>query len=273
MSVRSAILLASSALVAISSPAMANDDRYGSIPDEMAETHSADGYESEALGEWDAGDADYYDEEMEEPYDDAAHARPHRTGMTAANGQQLGYTMAERDAWLADCQTLYLGDSGYYDDQYDNGGDRNGGLLGGLLGAVVGGVAGNRIADAGDRLGGTLIGAGVGGIAGLLIGSAIDAASDRDDDDHYDYDEHDYARVADYCEAYLRRYEAGAYSYGMQAQPVMMVQMVPTQRPGRYREVVREEWVDVPMEEAARPARRAIAPRAAPEPTKLTPVK
>lgn len=192
-------------------------------------------------------------------------------------GPALGYSLAEREAWLADCRALYLGDAYYTGEQRERGG--NGGVIGGIFGAVAGGIAGNRIAD-GERLAGTLIGAGVGGLAGLAIGSLFGGGGERDEE-RRDALLRQEATIANYCESYLQRYESGryggAYGYALQAQPVMLVQMVPA--PGRRssgectecREMIRDEWVDEP----ARPARRAT-PRRQAQPaqgTKLVPAK
>lgn len=204
----------------------------------------------------------------------------HHTSLGASPDGRLGYTLAEREAWLADCRVLMANAGGYYDygDYYRD--DADGGLIGGLLGAVAGGFAGNRIAD-GDRLAGTLIGAGVGGVAGAVIGSLIDG-----DDEDYEYVDRGVSAnqlyAARYCEAYLRRYEMGGgaafqghMSYG---QPVMLVQSVAA--PARHGEhghrhgpecttTVREEWVEVEAPAPTpRPARRTIAPR--PQPTGKT---
>lgn len=184
---------------------------------------------------------------------------------------RLGYTLAEREAWLADCRVLMANAGGYHDyADYDRD-VADGGLIGGLLGAVVGGFAGNRIDD-GDRLAGTLIGAGVGGIAGAVIGSLVDGDG-RENRDSRDIDANA-LYAARYCEAYLRRYEMGGGTgfHTMADQPVMMVQRVAAGAPHghsghRHRPecttTVREEWV-----EAEPAARRAIPPRqqAAPEP-------
>ncbi|MEL1251800.1 glycine zipper 2TM domain-containing protein [Aurantiacibacter gilvus] len=197
------------------------------------------------------------------------HRNPHR--LSASPDGRLGYTLAEREAWLADCRLVMGGGNyGYYEDR---GGD--GDLVGGLLGAVVGGVAGNRIAGSGDRLLGTVIGAGVGGIAGAVIGDAVDG-----DGRHGPSANEIYA--ARYCDAYLRRYEmGGGAGFHGQAQPVMMVQMVGApmhgQRGHRHgpecTTTVREEWVEVEAP-APRPARREIPPRPQPEPAgKITPIE
>ena len=125
----------------------------------------------------------------------------------------VGYTAADRDAWLADCRTTYYGE-----------GKRNGGIIGGLLGAIGGGIVGHEVTNGNRtrRIGGTLIGAGVGGLAGLAIGAAIGAATDRDE------------RI-DECEAYLRRWQGGylpagagygyqqGYGYGYHGYTTVMV--------------------------------------------------
>lgn len=114
----------------------------------------------------------------------------------------LGYTEAERDAWLADCRAQYYGE-----------GRRRGGVIGGLLGAVGGGILGHEVTGGSRtrRIGGTLIGAGVGGLAGLAIGAAIGAAGDEE-------------RI-DECEAYLRHYAGGysGYGYGYHGYTTVMV--------------------------------------------------
>jgi len=289
MSVRSVTFLASTAALLTANSALAQDDRYAALPpieDEVVEAVAAAPAGSTMLEgdmalhpveeiEWEETAAI---EEMAEdlPSDadhhDADHHGVHHAPASLTNARPLGYSPEERESWLADCRLLYLGDSYYDYDGYGDDGDDTG-LIGGLLGAVIGGIAGNRIAD-GERLAGTLIGAGVGGIAGLAIGTIIGSGGD-DDDRARDAHAREEAWAADYCEAYLRRYESGGYATAgyVQAQPVMLVQVAQPRQ--RYREIVREEWVDVPVEETVSPARRSIAPRRAPAPqsTKLEPIK
>jgi len=198
--------------------------------------------------------------------------RRHRMeDLGASPDGRLGYTLAEREAWLSDCRLLMAHSDGYYDYRDYDDRDADGGLIGGLLGAVVGGVAGNRIAD-GDRLAGTLIGAGVGGLAGVAIGALIDG----DDDDYVESREVDPNELyaARYCDAYLRRYEMGGGAGMTYGQPVMMVQTVAAapmhgQRGHRHgpecTTTVREEWIESPRP----PARREIPPRR-PEPAGKT---
>lgn len=168
---------------------------------------------------------------------------PH--AVSASPDGRLGYTLAEREAWLADCR-LVMSSGGQHGYQ-DRGG--NGGLVGGLVGAVAGGIAGNRIAGDGDRLVGTVIGAGVGGLAGAAIGSAVDG------DGHHEPSA-DEIYAARYCDAYLRRYEMGGgtgfYGQGY-AHPMMMVQMAGGPAHGypghrhtpQCTTMVREEWITV----------------------------
>lgn len=203
------------------------------------------------------------------------HRNPHHLG--ASPDGRLAYTLAEREAWLADCRILMSRAGGYYeyDDYYRD--DADGGLIGGLLGAVAGGFAGNRIDD-GDRLAGTLIGAGIGGVAGAVIGSLIDGGGDdrRRDDDDVDANA---LYAARYCDAYLRRYEMGGGTGfgGMSYQPVMMVQTVARAPHGHsgHRHgpecttTIREEWVEVERPPVRRPIRRP-APAPAPEPAGKT---
>jgi uncharacterized protein YcfJ len=162
-------------------------------------------------------------------------------GPHAAPGPVAGYSVEQRDHWLAECR--------------DRVGDDDG-VGGAVIGGVIGGVAGNRIAGRGNRVVGTVVGAGVGAVAG----AAIDRAEDR-------------GEAADFCETYLDRYEAsfagagagyayggygpGAYGYPYYAGRVMWV---PVRISGgccncKPRERVVEEWVDEP---APPPARRVI---------------
>ena len=282
MSTKHAFLSASIAALAIAAPAHAQDPRYSSLPAEVE-------YESyevvQQIGE-DAYDDTYeYEEAYEQevyvdpaPGHHAMRAMPARHGQHEAlsyspYGRALAYGPEERAAWLADCRALYLGEAGYGEEYYEDRDNDRGGLIGGLLGAVVGGVAGNRIAGRGDRLAGTLIGAGVGGIAGAAIGTVVDAISGDDDDDRYARDDYALGEAADYCEAYLARYEQGGAmaGYYVQTAPVMMVQT--GSRRVAPREIVREEWVEV--EQAHRPARRSAPRRAAPAPQgdKRTPIR
>ena len=66
-----------------------------------------------------------------------------------APGYVAGASVFERDQWVAECERRTSGRSNR----------EKGGIIGGLLGAIVGGIAGNRIADAGERLGGLDVGA------------------------------------------------------------------------------------------------------------------
>lgn len=316
MSTRFTLLLSGAAMMAIATPALAHDDHPRSQQVEVMST-SGD-YDGEWQGHWQDGDTwrgmwngtftTNEGEVLEGRYvgtfigegrfvtDDGRVLTLGEDGWHESDGGhvgnglrdpmhlgaspdgRLGYTLAEREAWLADCRVLMANAGGYtnYDDYYRD--DADGGLIGGLLGAVVGGFAGNRIDD-GDRLAGTLIGAGVGGIAGAVIGSVIDGS----DDDRHDGREIDANELyaARYCDAYLRRYEmgGGAGFHGQMAygQPVMMVQTVATRAPHGHHShrhgpecttTVREEWVEVERPAPApRPARRVI-PR--PQPTGKT---
>ena len=279
MSIRSTLLLAGAATLAFSTPALA---QYDEPEIEWVEHAGPEGtYDGDWEGEWQ--DEVTYRGTWDGTYtDDAAYEGDHRYemrherhGLSASPDGRLGYTLQEREAWLADCRYVMSGgsDYGYYDDR-----DGNGALVGGLLGAVVGGVAGNRIAD-GDRLLGTVVGAGLGGLAGAAIGSAVDGDGRRGRELSADE-----VYAARYCDAYLRRYEmSGGAGYGY-AQPVMMVQMVGAghgQRGHRHgpdcTTTVREEWVEVEAPAPApRRARRVVAPRpaAAPAPSgKLLPAE
>ena len=279
MSIRIALLLTASALLG-EAPALAQDHADDRAI-EWQQYEVVQGDPTEILDE-----EVYFDSAVHT--DVSADMHPHRgreeyvqdvgnerlPEMYYSNAPRLAYSNEEREAWLADCRIVMRGSDGYYEDARYEDEDDNDGLLGGLLGAVIGGVAGNRIGGSGDRLAGTLIGAGVGGIAGAAIGSAV--GSDEDD---RRYDDRGSARgwASEYCDAYLRRYEASgqAGSGSVQAtyaQPVTMMQG-PAPR-GAMREIVREEWIDVPVEEAESPTRqRAIPRRAVPEQGKLTPIK
>ncbi|MGB3797048.1 MAG: hypothetical protein WA957_12170 [Alteraurantiacibacter sp.] len=180
----------------------------------------------------------------------------------ASPGIRLGYSQREREGWLSDCRLLMADQGGY--GQYDDSGDDSGGVvIGGLVGAGVGGFAGNRVAG-GSRLAGTLIGAGVGAIAGAAIGSAID---ETNSDRHYQRVlSADELRAARYCDAYLRRYEAGhEVGYGTD---MRVGHPYPSGgHHGHYHSstcqtTVREEWVEQ-AEPATipRPARRTIPRR------------
>lgn len=207
-----------------------------------------------------------YEYEYERAYDDhggyveAAPPAPVVHAPTAPHG----YARFDRQAWLEDCRDRY---------RSQDGKRRNGGIIGGLLGAATGGLIGNRVAD-GERLAGTLIGAGVGGLAGLAIGSAVNAATDRDE-------------AADYCESWLNQHRqayapapaqayphpgpyayaqpaAGYYGAGCACGPAMAYMPVLVAVPQRavVREYVTEEWVEA--EPAPRAKKRRIqrpAPR------------
>ena len=288
MSTRTALLLTpyalfGTALLGIASPALAQDHRHGAAEHEAIEwtqdevvQRTGDEAYTASVDASDAAEVRDSWANMERPSHPARrddfYRRPveSRPEMYRSSAPRLAYSNEDREAWLADCRIVMRGDDYYEDNRYEDK-DDNGGLLGGLLGAVVGGVAGNRIGGSGNRLAGTLIGAGVGGVAGAVIGSAID--SDHEDDGRYGRDA-DRGWAGEYCDAYLRRYEASGQVATVQtahAQPVALMQAPP--RHGAMREIVREEWVDVPVEEVARPTRQRAAPRrAAPERGKLTPV-
>ena len=210
------------------------------------------------------------------------HIERNHMDIAASPGGMLGYSLAEREAWLSDCRLLMSNQGGYArnSDRDDN---LDGGLLGGLLGALVGGFAGNRIDDDGSRLAGTLIGAGVGGVAGAVIGSAIDGA-DGDHRGAYEFDANE-LWAARYCDAYLRRYEMeGGVGFANQSSYGQPANWVPTKsadhghRRHRHRHgsecttTVREEWVELERPAPTpRPARRVI-PR--PQPSgKTVPVE
>lgn len=231
---------------------------------------------------WHQGAGGYEHQTHRQPHRQLHHRRDPRALGASPDGR-LGYTMAEREAWLSDCRLLMADGGGYdgYSDYYRDR-DADGGLIGGVLGAVVGGVSGNRIAGRGDRLAGTLIGAGVGGLAGAVIGSLIDGADDdRDRDAAREVDANE-LWAARYCDAYLRRYEMGsgtAMGYGaMGYQPVMMVAAAHGSRGHRHgpdcTTTVTEEWIEV--EQPAPPPRRPARPRPpapAPEPQgKIEPI-
>jgi hypothetical protein len=266
MSARIAALLTAGALLAAAQPALADDH----LPEIEAETVWVD--ESDAWGMSEQPVSIAYESEMPRAPQGYRWVRASEVGSASA-GPRYGYNEAEREAWLADC-TIMLSERQYdYDDYYND--DADGGLIGGLLGAIVGGVAGNRIAD-GDRLLGTLIGGGIGGIAGAVIGTALDGDDDSDAYDEYDIDPY----AAEYCGAYLRRYEAqglgaiaghGGYGPAMAHSAPMAQGRVIRRRNCRpcQEEVIEEIIVEEPT------AARAIPPRrtAPPAPTKLIPVK
>lgn len=153
------------------------------------------------------------------------------------------YSEEERETWLRDCRRNY--------------GDKDNGLGGALIGGVLGGVAGNVVAGKGNRTIGTVVGATVGAVAG----AAIDKGEDK-------------ARIRDFCEDYLTRYEGNAPAYAGAAYPyagayngqVMWMPVVVGWN-CKPREKLVEEWVE------ERPARRAIPAKTAPAKTKYVPVR
>ena len=179
----------------------------------------------------------------------AHHQMPHtgypqHTAPQAHGGPPLPSQMSfDRSGWLENCE-----------DELRARKER-GAVGGGLLGAIAGGIIGNRVADS-ERLGGTLLGAGLGGIAGAAIGSAIGSA----------------VRGNPYlseCKAYLENWERGGYrqggyghagygqagyyghqgyAYGYTYMPALAyITTHQLERPV-VREIVTEEWVDVPVE-------------------------
>lgn len=306
MLIRSALLLAGSAVLAASTPAVAQDDHnHGAAePLPVLEAHTGE-YDGEWQGEWTGAerwrgewdgtytdaegqtvDADYrgvwhgeerHGEHGQHGGRDGHGGGRHHGGRGGGehdrdDSPRFGYSAAEREQWLTDCQYLMADGGGYYEDDRDE----DGGLLGGLLGAVVGGVAGNRIAD-GDRLLGTVVGAGLGGLAGAAIGSVLDG----DGDGEFSRNE---IWAARYCDAYLRRHELGGGEFAQGQQLVMVAAASGHGRGHRHgddcrtcREVVTEEWVEV-EHAVSRPTphprpRPAPAPAPAPAPRgKVTPL-
>ncbi len=294
MSIRTAMLLTATALLGAASPALSQDHhsgdhRYGPV----AEDEAIEWQQHEVVQPLEGEHGRAYVEASElEVYDDSPvhsdmpatrylprrrndeYARDYSSPVTQpemyrSSAPLLAYSNEDREAWLSDCRIVMRGSDSYSDNARYEDDDDNGGLLGGLLGAVVGGVAGNRIGGSGDRLAGTLIGAGIGGIAGTVIGDAIGSSDDR-----YERDAAG-GWAGEYCEAYLRRYEASGQTgqYGAPSQQIAYERPAAhaPMRNGAMREIVREEWVDVPVEQAVSPTRQRAAPRrAAPEHGKLT---
>lgn len=271
MSARIAALMSAGAMLAFAQPALADHH----LPEVEAETVWMD--ERDAWSTADAPVNIAYEADL--PRAPVGYRWiPASEQRQTTSGAQFGYSLAERDAWLSDC-TIMLSERQYdVDDYYRD--DADGGLIGGLLGAIVGGVAGNRIAD-GDRLLGTVIGGGLGTIAGVVIGNAVDRDGDNENYASYEIDPY----AAEYCAAYMRRYEAQGLSaiaghggYGGHG-----AVMTPSTYAAPQRTVVRrncgpcegeafeEVLVDEPTAARAIPPRRA--PRQAPAPTKLLPVK
>ncbi|WP_052761855.1 glycine zipper domain-containing protein [Aurantiacibacter luteus] len=278
MSTRNRLLLASAALLAVSTPALAQEVVYddGAVVYEHDIAADPDGYDGRYQGGWEGHwvDRDHYEGEWDGTYHAEGHgdARRDPRYLPASPDGRLAYTLAEREAWLSDCRLLMADGGGYYDDDryYDRRGG-NGAVIGGLVGAVTGGVIGNRVAD-GNRTAGTLIGAGVGGLAGAAVGSALDSDGDG-------YASRGEIWADRYCDAYLRRYEMGGGSWGYGQQQMMMVMPVAAHGMGGHRHdancrtIVTEEIVEI--EEAApapRPRARRTIRRPIREPGKLTPI-
>ena len=265
MSARIAALLTAGAMLAAAQPALADDH----LPEIEAETGWMDTREAWGMREQPVTNA--YGADLPRAPQGYRWVRASELG-AASVAPLLGYSETDREAWLADC-TIMLSERRYdVDDYYDD--DADGGLIGGLLGALVGGVAGNRIAD-GDRLLGTLIGGGIGAIAGAVIGSAIDDGGDDVDHDQYGIDPY----AAEYCRAYLRRYEAqgmGAIGgYGGYGTPIAYPAYLGEEKAVRRRncrpcrnEVFEDVLVEEPTAARSIPARRTSSPA-----TKLVPVK
>lgn len=295
MSKRLAVLAATTALVGLSSPALAQqgwvDDSYDAVAETaMRAGHSWDdepqagvSWNSDAASAYEAAEEDYgYGYESREVVQDiyqngavetgrSSHGSRdhHRSGHhgAAAAAPRLAYGAEERAEWLSQCRALHARpEYDGYDDDYDDEDDSDGGLIGGLIGAVTGGFAGNRIAN-GNRLLGTAIGAGIGGLAGVVIGSVIDGQDD--DDDRRPVYNGDDGYAFDYCEAYLLNYERG---YGVPGQaayaPVVMVPVAQqgygqTVQSRRSYRVIEEDVVVETAETHAPPRgmRRAMPPR------------
>lgn len=242
MSIRNTLLASGAALLALTSPASANEDDLH--PEHVEAVEAGGSYDGKWNGHWqddetwrgmwngtftsatgdvltgryvgtftgrgqfvaDDGRVLVFGEGGWTEAENRAEIGRQRLSLHAADPSadtRFAYSFAEREAWLADCRMLLANAGGY--DRYDHHyrDDADGGLIGGLLGALGGGIAGNRIAD-GNRVAGTLIGAGIGGIAGAVIGSLIEGDDDGDRIDRVDANE---LYAARYCEAYLRRYE------------------------------------------------------------------
>lgn len=203
-------------------------------------------------------------------YEGEAYDR--RYAPAPAYGYAPAATVFQRDEWIAECE-----------ERTSGRGDREkGGIIGGLLGAIAGGIAGNRIADAGERLGGTLIGAGVGGIAGVVLGSLIGGG--RNDRGEYDCEAaldgylSQYGRPGPYrvasrviaAPAYAPPANYGYYNYGYAPAyqytyaPPQQVVYVPVEYEVQQRVIVRETV----REEVIPGATRSIppVPRPLPQP-------
>jgi hypothetical protein len=178
MNARFASLIAAGALIALASPALAQD---------------IDGAAPPERGEWRDGPPPM-------PMPPGGMQRFERRVVGPMAGPRPGYSPDERGAWIEECRANFRGP-----DRFEDGrGRRRGAAIGAGVGAVGGGIAGNRIAGRGDRLAGTAIGAGVGAVAGAVVGSAIGAAADRGR-----------GGPDEYCEQYLSRYEGGMAGPGM----------------------------------------------------------
>ena len=233
MTLRFASILAATALAA--SPAIAQDYAIESVP-VLDDTVYADGaYQGEWRGDWVAPER--YEGVWEGTYDAALDDRPY--------APHLAYSARDRAMWLQQCRATY--DYGYY-DSYDRGPD--GAVIGGVIGAVAGGVIGNRVAD-GARLGGTLLGAGLGGLAGAAIGDAVDG------DDPVAVA----AYPADYCESYLRDYEARA-AYSAPQKRLRRVIRRPVAQPSCDCAVEEEVIEEVVMVERPVAVTRSVATKA-----------
>ena len=270
MSARIASLLAAGAAIAAAQPAMADDH----LPEMEHETVWID--EGDVWAKERHVDVAY---ESDMPRAPQGYRWVRKADYDPAAAPRYAYSEADREAWLADCTIMLSERQVDWDDYYED--DVDGDLIGGLLGAIVGGVAGNRIAD-GDRLAGTLIGGGIGGIAGAVIGSVIDGEDDDDDYETFEVDPY----AAEYCAAYLRRYEAqgmsaiaghgGAYHTGHRM--MVMSHTAPVDPDATYTRrtcnVCEEEVVEIEEEFLEEPvAARAIPPRPQPVRSKRIPIK
>lgn len=300
MLIRSTLLLAGAAVLAVSAPVAAQDhhDHGAAEPLPALEVHSGE-YDGQWQGEWTETeswrgewDGTYTDAEgatVDADYRGVWHGEDRQSGNGPHGGHDGHHGNRHGDRHDGDHRGDHRGGHGHDDGprfaysaaereqwltdcQYlmaDSGGysaesrDADGELLGGLLGAVAGGVAGNRIAD-GDRLLGTVVGAGLGGLAGAAIGSVLDGDGDGEVSRNEIW-------AARYCDAYLRRHELGGGEFAQGQQVVMVAAASGHGNRHRHgddcrscREVVTEEWVEV--EQAVSRPRPRPAPAAAPTP-------
>lgn len=221
------LLIATVALAATSSPALAGDRHQGGQVSGAWQGGYSGGYHGGAAGPI------YYPPMIGAPYPTVVMAQP---VVDAPPPPPQGYYPQPDPRWSEmneRCAKVY--------------GDR--GVGGALLGGVIGGVAGNRIAGKGDRVLGTAVGAVAGAVAGNVIDKAEDKGLRRECDDYFAS-----VQPQAYPGTAYPGYYPGYAPYGYVMVPVMLS----PQKPCVEKTVVTETWVETKRSRVIPPRPRII---------------